>query len=51
MGLMKFDQLNTLSTTETTKDDRKKATRKKYRFMIISKTCRSVRKRKKSVSV
>lgn len=29
MGLTNFDELNTLSTTETTKDDRKKATRKK----------------------
>lgn len=32
MGLTNFDELNTLSTTETTKDDRHKATRKKYRF-------------------
>ena len=29
MGLTNFDELNTLSTTETTKDDRHKATRKK----------------------
>ena len=29
MGLTNFDELNTLSTTETTKDDRQKATRKK----------------------
>lgn len=29
MGLMKFDQLNTLSTTETTKNDRQKVSRKK----------------------
>lgn len=29
MGLTNFDELNTLSTTETTKDDRRKATRKK----------------------
>lgn len=29
MGLTNFDELNTLSTTETTKDDRYKATRKK----------------------
>ena len=29
MGLKNFDELNTLSTTETTKDDRRKATRKK----------------------
>lgn len=29
MGLTNFDELNTLSTTETTKDDRRKAIRKK----------------------
>ncbi len=29
MGLTNFDELNTLSTTETTKDDRRKTTRKK----------------------
>ena len=29
MGLTNFDELNTISTTETTKDDRRKATRKK----------------------
>ena len=29
MGLTNFDELNTLSTTETTKDDRHKAIRKK----------------------
>ena len=29
MGLTNFDELNTFSTTETTKDDRRKATRKK----------------------
>ena len=29
MGITNFDELNTLSTTETTKDDRRKATRKK----------------------
>lgn len=29
MGLTNFDELNTLSTTETTKDDRQKTTRKK----------------------
>ena len=29
MGLTNFDELNTLTTTETTKDDRHKATRKK----------------------
>lgn len=29
MGLTNFDEINTLSTTETTKDDRRKATRKK----------------------
>lgn len=29
MGLTNYDELNTLSTTETTKDDRHKATRKK----------------------
>ena len=29
MGLMKFDQLNTFSTTETTKNDRQKVSRKK----------------------
>lgn len=29
MGLTNFDELNTLSKTETTKDDRQKTTRKK----------------------
>ena len=29
MGLTNFDELNTLSTTETTKDDRHKSSRKK----------------------
>lgn len=29
MGLTNFDEINTLSTTETTKDDRRKTTRKK----------------------